>query len=386
MPRGSSHEALSPSPNAEYRYNYDRSINVFGSIDDDLVKRLTPEILRLRSGGSKQPITVFIDSPGGSIEAYKHLEGLLFDPDQEGNTCRILTVATSYAASAAARLLVRGDYSMAFKKATVHCHGVRYQSVSILTKERAESMSESLAGFNEEMAGDFLQKIIENLCWLYSFNRKRFEEDGSQNPGGNRVSFLPILIGDHLSPHNTGIVDTTVDELNQVSELEKFLKAKTRQRKLRAAETRGRAARDAELMKAIVDFVGSTRQQDEKKDGLTKTSIAEIFFLYSQRRSYYEKFLSDCDDPDPLLVLLCDQKTLTEFNAIKGAAERSTYLGNSTGASLFNCWQLSSTIASRLVKGENALTATDAYWLGLVNEVIGDETLLNRRMFAEMAA
>ena len=36
-----------------------------------------------------------------------------------------------------------------------------------------------------------------------------------------------------------------------------------------------------------------------------------------------------------------------------------------------------------LQEGENELTATDAYWLGLVDEVIGDDDLWNLRLLYE---
>lgn len=373
----------SPLNGDEYRQNFSRSINVFGTIDAELVKKLTPEILRLRSEGPSEAITVYIDSPGGAIESYKHLECLLFAPDQDGRTCRIITVATAYAASAAARLLVRGDYSMAYKNAIIHCHGVRYQGISVVTKERAESMSESLASFNDEMAGDFVQKIIENLCWLYNFHvRDISPQHPKENESApNDIAFLSVVIGDNLGS-NSPIIETVIDELNQVSELDAFLKCRAQKTRLEAAEKKNRATKDTQLMKCILDFVGRTRTDEEKKGGLTKTSITEVLFLYSLRRSYYEKFFADCEDPQPLLMLLCDKETLTAVAKLDNE-KRTDMLLKSGGPALFSCWQLSSTIASRLVKGENSLTAGDAYWLGLINEVIGDDSLPSRRSFAE---
>jgi hypothetical protein len=40
-------------------------------------------------------------------------------------------------------------------------------------------------------------------------------------------------------------------------------------------------------------------------------------------------------------------------------------------------------VCHALQEGENELTATDAYWLGLVDEVVGEQNLLSSRNFRE---
>ena len=60
--------------------DYDRAIFVQGNLDDSLVSTLTPKILSLRKD-SESPITVFIDSPGGSVVSGAIIRGLLKTPD-----------------------------------------------------------------------------------------------------------------------------------------------------------------------------------------------------------------------------------------------------------------------------------------------------------------
>ncbi len=97
---------------------WNRAIYVDGKIDDELVKKLTPEILRLKQK-SKQPITVAIDSYGGNIPALEALIGLLKAPDQDGRRCEVYTTVTNRAYSAAANLLAFGDYAVAFPHAQI---------------------------------------------------------------------------------------------------------------------------------------------------------------------------------------------------------------------------------------------------------------------------
>src|SRR4029077_4487517 len=88
-----------------FRIDPSRSIHVSGPIDRDLVSRLTPDILKLQSA-NRDPITVFIDSPGGNVVSMETILRLLRLSDQDSSgPCRIITAVTTRAASAAADLL-----------------------------------------------------------------------------------------------------------------------------------------------------------------------------------------------------------------------------------------------------------------------------------------
>jgi len=81
-----------------------RPIFISGELNDALVRYLTPQIIALRNS-SNAPITVFIDSPGGSVESTKVIYELLKTPNQMGEICWVNTVVTGRAGSAAADLL-----------------------------------------------------------------------------------------------------------------------------------------------------------------------------------------------------------------------------------------------------------------------------------------
>lgn len=382
-PPENSPESSLPTADKNYRENPDRSVNVFGEVNTNLVRQLTPHILKLRKECA-EPITVYIDSPGGAIASYEHLEGLLFNPDQNGEKCRIITVATSYAASAAARLLSKGDYSMAYKNATIHCHGARYEGGTV-TKERAESMAESLSIFNLEMASDFAHKIIESLTWLYHFNKEELLE---RHKVSNTETFHPMfrlsqVIRTKLIGLNQRLLDVVLEELNTVADLEIFLGSKKRAKQLEDAQKRGQAHRDFRLLRLIGEYLEAKLSPEEKQSGITRRTVAELIALHSLRRSYYEKFLNDCEDPEPLLMMFCEKTDLEALESISDE-ERRNFLLKKCGVDLFAAWQLASTVAANLVKGENSLSASEAYWMGLVDEVVGDEHLICRRHFHEI--
>ena len=149
-----------PSPN--FRENSTRSIFVVGEIDERQVHRLTPEICKLRGLGS-EPITVYINSRGGSTNYAEHIRALLAAPDQEARVCRIITVATNRADSAAADLLALGDYAIAYPTATIHCHGTRL-SADEITREKAEYLAASLKETNEDFrASEFFRGNLSEV-------------------------------------------------------------------------------------------------------------------------------------------------------------------------------------------------------------------------------
>src|SRR6185295_18969919 len=129
MKRQVATKAVVPSRGtASSPFSTERAIYVQGDIDEKLFHALTPQILRLKEDTSR-PITVFIDSPGGSILIAARLLSLLRAVVHGRDCPEIVTVATGDACSAAAAILAQGDYVMAFRHARLLFHGTRIESM-----------------------------------------------------------------------------------------------------------------------------------------------------------------------------------------------------------------------------------------------------------------
>jgi ATP-dependent protease ClpP protease subunit len=122
----------------DFMLNADRGIYVSDAIDDGLVARVTPQIMSMRRA-SGEPISVFIDSCGGSTFGAEVLAGLLKTPDQKGRRPWINTVVTGFACSAAANLLLQGEYIAAYPHAHIHFHRTRTEDEEI-TAEKARKL------------------------------------------------------------------------------------------------------------------------------------------------------------------------------------------------------------------------------------------------------
>jgi ATP-dependent protease ClpP protease subunit len=138
-----------PTPNKDYRENPKRAIYVLGRINQEMVHALTPRINELRAA-SNDPITVYIDSPGGSIPLSETIRCLVKAPSQDGRTCRLITVVTGLAASAAADFLALGDYAIAHPHADIVYHGSR-QFAEEVTSEVASILASSMEETNERL-------------------------------------------------------------------------------------------------------------------------------------------------------------------------------------------------------------------------------------------
>lgn len=173
-PSSAQHPIIENRGTLPYALNWHRAIYVDGKIDDELVKRLTPEILRLKQD-SNEPITVAIDSFGGSIPSLDALVGILRAPDQDGQRREIYTVVTHRAYSAAANLLALGDYSVAFPHAQILYHDLRYSGLEDVTPAKAARTAKQLEDDNDRFALKLAHHVARRFVWTYLDTRSSFD-------------------------------------------------------------------------------------------------------------------------------------------------------------------------------------------------------------------
>ena len=157
---------MNPQRNAAFRPDPRRGVFLSEIIVQATLDRLAPIVLRLQSE-SRGPISLFIDSPGGSVASAVSLHRILKSTDQDGNApCRLVTVAVGMAASAAADLLMSGDYAIAYPHARILCHGVREMGQDeALTHEKASQLAKSLANSNERFAIQLADNCISRFIF-----------------------------------------------------------------------------------------------------------------------------------------------------------------------------------------------------------------------------
>jgi ATP-dependent protease ClpP protease subunit len=162
------------SPHPHYRENSSRCIYVTGTINQELVNRLSPIINKFRLTSS-DPVTVYIDSLGGSMAAADTIQNLVKAPNPDGQRCRMITVSTGTAASAAADLLALGDYAIAYPHSSIFYHGVRESRDEAITSELATRIANSLQQTNEFAAVRLARRGFERFVFRLSQLNEDFQ-------------------------------------------------------------------------------------------------------------------------------------------------------------------------------------------------------------------
>ncbi len=377
----------------------ERAIFVSGAIDGALVASLTPQIISLRRNCT-EPISVFIDSVGGSVAAAEVIVGLLKTPDQNGRRCPINTIVTGFAASAAADLLAQGDYIIAYPHSQIHFHGTRtVGDDEAITAEYARELQQSLLTDNRTAALKLAETVFDRLLGNYSaladaVRLIRQEESKKLEPfavlaGPIDVPAFVIALSAHVhEPYSSRLIDCLYDACTFRSLLTEFRKNKRDEASLPAvvldaikrrgshASSGRRLENQVRLLIAFIarriadnpgwdlvnedfsDLEDHFRELATVAEGATPHELLDevlqhkdILFSAKDRLFFHQHTEDELDDP----------AVARKTDSIAARAEKKVE----------SFWSFTITLCRYLNRGENPIAPEDAWWLGLVDEVIG---------------
>jgi hypothetical protein len=371
-----------------------------------MIEQLTHQILRLKEA-SADPINVFIDSPGGSADGAAILAGMLKSTDQRGRKCWINSVVTGYAASAAAHLLAIADYAIAYKHSKIHFHGA-YKEAEDVTAEAASDLLQSLSLRNNSSAIELAQSAFGRFLHLYSHVAEEIPasrtELADEFADYRHLPVEPIDVAgfaftaaQYVTPPAARLIIQAVDDvalfwaaLEAASNIEQPLLTSTILDSVRES----RRGDDAELQLqfrifaavciarlkanpawdlASEDFVSLKRDFDFVSIAAAPTFQTELLealgehqalFMSSNDLRYFSKFEPNDLDSNPKLRARYDRAVERAYAAVKPL------------------WFFIVALFRRLNVGENPITPDDAWWLGIVDEVLGT-TLIRRQVSPE---
>lgn len=113
----------------------ERTVFINGEINDDMASAVVAELLFLEAASPDKPVSLYINSPGGSVTA-----GLAIYDTMRHVRCRIHTLCIGQACSMAAVLLAAGDDRSLLPSARVMIHqpsgGAEGKQTDIMTTAR----------------------------------------------------------------------------------------------------------------------------------------------------------------------------------------------------------------------------------------------------------
>jgi ATP-dependent protease ClpP protease subunit len=305
----------------------------------------------------------------------------LTDQDSSG-PCHIITAVTQRAASAAADLLSSGDYAIAYPHSAILYHGMRTQESNPLTVESTSVLARILRRSNDRYALELARKIDDRFSFRFLFARNNFDEVRTKHPNqqlSDLQCFIEFIDG-KLSKEARKVWQRAKERHGRYKELFTTVVKRVKGEIAKMSVAQAEAA----AIKAIVEFEVKANKGDPdwsfRGGGLER--LTDDFLLFHE---YLTGFASGrlqewSADWGKFIVA---PEIAKEIDAIADEKERSKKLNETVGPLLEPLTSFFAAFCHALQEGENELTATDAYWLGLVDEVVGEDDLLCLRHMEE---
>lgn len=384
---------------SDYRPSADRCLYLNAEINQDKLDKLTPEIIRL-SAASQSPITLYIDSAGGNTYAADVLYRLLKARNQDGKSSKLITVCTGVAASAAADLLSSGDYSLAYPHARVLYHGTRQIYDRAITTETAANMAEYLKQTNEGFALTLANRSIDRFVFRFLRLRDEFPEVRAAFPDWNDFQCLTFVLTTKLSSAVSELPNRALTKHERNKELTEFVFSQPIFASSAPSNETSAAPSVADNEELGLTQPAATvpQQVPEKEERIAEieAKILTAILSFELQKNTDENWsfadagifqiqedlvlLRDYNSPrhtDQLRWLAArwgpfflDETGREELNKQK-LEDQPNWLLDKTRSQLHPLWYYFVSICRALQEGENYLSAQDAYWLGLIDEIIG---------------
>ncbi len=355
-----------------------RCIHIQGVIDQALVYRLTPEIISLQSK-SDAPITVYIDSPGGVVAHMESILQLLRFKQNTDDPQYFVTVVTSQAASAAADMLAAGNYAFAYRDSRILYHGVRTPNDHVLTVEETLQLAQRLKAGNENYAMELVRQAEFRAMFRFISLKGKFPELKEEHPDWNDLQCLVSLSQENLSASGFNVLSKAMQRHSRYNTLLTHVAARCKP----PSTYKSRARAEAAQIRAILTFECQNMPNKEwtfYRDGMQRLSD-DFFLLHEYLRMWQgSSFRRLCDIFSDFLLTDAEQE---EVSKLSDDTEKRKAVIEKARPVLQPIWSFFVALCHVLQEGENQLNGIDAFWLGLIDEVVGVPNLPYFRLWVE---
>jgi hypothetical protein len=227
---------------------------------------------------------------------------------------------------------------------------------------------------------ELARKIERRIMLRFLLSRDRFDAVRRKNPS-KRITdvecFLNVISGT-LSEGAKKLLDTARNRQGRYNKLLRIAKRSSKGNTITETE--------ATRLKAIVDFEVTSNKRNKNwtfaGGGLMR--LSEDFFLLNEHLtgSQSNRINQFCTQWGRFAL---DKDAKNEIDQIPEPS-RNEKLIKKVRPLLEPLWAFFVALCHALQEGENDLTSTDAFWLGLVDEVMGEKDLPSLRYIAEFRA
>lgn len=346
-----------------------RTVRVDGPLSKATARQIIAEI-NLLVAKSAKPVTVYLKSRGGDIKAFYELERRFrFRGAGKGRSI-VITIAGE-ASSAAAYLLVLGHFAYLEENAFLGFHGVGGPNPNkrrMFRREHAQAIALRLDRENRKIAKRLAKRVARRLTAKVVYIMQK----NNLRPRRNWLWQFFNEVADGLRPQLSS--ETSVKLLYE--SLDRFKLMVSLARYFPATKPLGRrtnlASVEAAMFKALIAY--EVNAHPSPHWAINPTVSAELMLDYLLARDFirgqhygYVNGLSRRFGKSFLTKVQTGKyNRLLVDNPIN--AER--FLVAAARPCSMSLWCFTLIFCHRLLSGENHVPARDAYWLGLVDEVL----------------
>jgi hypothetical protein len=254
-----------------------------------------------------------------------------------------------------------------------------------LTRERAIDLAKSLASTNEQYALQLAHNSIARFMFRYAFLRPEFEGIRADRDGRSLsdASCLLFALQDRVSSQLWSLLTEAM-----IRSLDNDL-LDNRASQIMAAhgsvQELPTASFEALLLNCIVDHLVDNHKDEEgwslRRAGFNKIEENFEILIDSHADRHKEQIKKLSNRWGEFFLEAAEQ---SEFSTV-AEADRNAWLLNRVEYKIRSVWFLFVSICRLLQESDNFFSAEDAYWVGLIDEIIGRNDLPSPRTFVEFA-
>jgi len=349
-----------------------RTVKISGPLTMAAAKRAAAALRRLAQA-STEPIALHIQSGGGEVEAFYHLAGVMENLRVKGKRCKVFTVARN-TRSAATFLLLAGHRAYALPKAQLGLHGTRSslpKNRQAFTRETALALAMRLDRENRSIA----RLIAKHMIFRMAARQRELRQGRVRPPTQTPLKSLGKLTGQIAkklaSPDAQRVLRESFERLKLVLALSTSFPLESQ-----LDPPRILGAKEAKIFQdAIAYELAANRRKNWRLDATAGAELLMDYLLAKDflpgghlklaervARKYGRDFLSTSDT-----------KVYAHLER-QSPIQADAFLIKTTLPQALGLWYFTMTLCHRLLAGAYDLSAHDAYWLGLVDEVLTAES------------
>jgi hypothetical protein len=259
---------------------------------------------------------------------------------------------------------------------------MRTQESNPLTIESTSVLTNILRRSNDIYAAELARKIDDRFSFRFLFARSEFDKVREKHPNqqlSDLECFIEFIDG-KLSTEARKVWQRAKDRHGRYRDLFSTVLKRVKGDIAKMSVAQAEAA----AIKAIVEFEVKANRDDQswsfRGGGIER--LTDDFFLFHEYLSGVagDRLQRWSTNWGKYIV---PSEVVKEIDAIADEKERSKKLNETVGPLLEPLTSFFAAFCHALQEGENELTAVDAYWLGLGDEVVGEDQLLCLRHFEE---